>query len=308
MVTVALPERSWVEQLADVPGVRTVLWEMTGPPPSDDVELAVPPYMGGSEPMTWLGHAPRLRAVQLVTAGYEHALPHLPTGVALANGAGIHDTSTAELAITLTLAALRGIPEAVRAQGRGEWASLAGRRSLADRRVLILGYGSIGRTIAHRLSVFEVAQITAVASRSRAGDDLVDRIHGVDDLTELLPSHDVVLLVLPLTEATRGLVGRDFLRRMPDGALLVNVARGGVVLTDALVAECASGRLMAALDVTDPEPLPKTHPLWRTPGVLISPHVGGASTAFDPRALALLRRELTRFAAGEDLSHLVATG
>jgi len=308
MVTVSLPERSWVEQLADVPGVTTVLWEMNGPPPTDDIELAVPPYMGGSEPMVWLKEAPRLRAVQLVTAGYEHGLPHLPPGVQLANGAGIHDTSTAELALTLALAALRGIPDAVRAQDRGEWLPMAGRTSLADRSVLVVGYGSIGRTIAQRLSVFELERLTAVASRARAGDDLVDHIHGIDEIADLLPSHDVVVLVTPLTDSTRGLVGEKFLARMPDGALLVNVARGGVVQTDALMRECSSGRLRAALDVTDPEPLPPGHPLWHTSGVLISPHVGGASTAFEPRALALLRRELTRFAAGQDLSHIVATG
>ncbi len=308
MVTVALPESSWADELADVPGVETVHWEVQGPPPTDDIELVVPPYMKPAVSLTWLKSAPRLRAVQLVTAGFEHVVPYLPAGVQLANGAGIHDTSTAELALTLMLAGQRGIPEAVRAQDQGVWAPLAGRPSLADRSVLIVGYGGIGRAIARRLAPFEPAAITAVASRPRPGDDLVDRVHGIDEIMTLLPDHDVVVLVTPLTDATRGLAGPRFLSRMPDGALLVNVARGGVVQTDALVAACASGRLRAALDVTDPEPLPRDHPLWSTPGVLITPHIGGPTTAFEPRALALLRRQLTRFGAGEALEHVVATG
>ncbi len=308
MVTVALPESSWADELADVPGVRTVHWDVEGPPPDDDVELVVPPYMKPALSLTWLKSAPRLRAVQLVTAGFEHVVPYLPAGVQLANGAGIHDTSTAELALTLMLAAQRGIPEAVRAQDQGEWAGLAGRPSLADRRVLIVGYGGIGRAIARRVVPFEPATITAVASRARGGDDIVDRVHGIDEIMELLPDHDVVVLVTPLSDATRGLAGPRFLSCMPDGALLVNVSRGGVVQTDALAAECAAGRLRAALDVTDPEPLPRDHALWTTPGVLITPHIGGPTTAFEPRALALLRRQLTRFGAGEALEHVVATG
>ena len=91
-------------------------------------------------------------------------------------------------------------------------------------------------------------------------------MHGIDELPDLLPDHDVVVVIVPLTDATRGLFDASMLGRMPDGALLVNVARGPVVDTDALVAECASGRLRAALDVTDPEPLPEDHPLWTTPG------------------------------------------
>ncbi len=308
MVTVALPEQSWVDELCDVPGVDPVFWRMDGPPPTDDIALAVPPYMRSPRRMQWLGELPALRVVQLVTAGYEHALPYLRPGVQLANGAGIHDTSTAELALTLILAAQRGIPEAVRAQDPGEWAPLAGRSSLADRAVLLLGYGGIGRAVARRLAGFEVARITAVASRPRAGDEYVSEVHGVDELPALLPHHDIVVVATPLSDATRGLVDAHFLARMPDGALLVNVARGGVVRTDAVVAECSSGRLRAAVDVTDPEPLPSDHPLWHTQGVLITPHIGGPSTAFEPRAVALLRRQLTLFGSGQPLEHVVATG
>ena len=138
-----------------------------------------------------------------------------------------------------------------------------------------------------------------VASRARDG------LHGVDELPDLLPQHEVVVLACPLTDATRGLVDAAFLAAMPDGALLVNVARGPVVVTADLVAELGRGRLRAALDVTDPEPLPPEHPLWRVPGVLISPHVGGDTQAFPPRARALLREQLERLAAGREPLHVV---
>jgi phosphoglycerate dehydrogenase-like enzyme len=127
----------------------------------------------------------------------------------------------------------------------------------------------------------------------------------VDDLPALLPEHDVVIVILPLTEATTGLVGRDFLASMRDGALLVNVARGKVVDTQALVEAAVSGRIRAALDVTDPEPLPADHPLWRTPGVLISPHVGGVTSAFLPRAVALLKEQIAAYVGERPLRNVV---
>lgn len=306
-VVISLPQQDWMDALGDLPHVELVLWDMKTAPPRDDIELVVPPYMSNPNRLAQLAHLPGLRAVQLVTAGFEHALPHLPTGVQLANGRGIHDTSTAELAVGLAVAAQRAIPEAVRAQERGEWLRLAGRPSLADRRALVIGYGSIGREIVRRLQAFEV-DCTAVASKARSGDELVQTVRGIDELPALLPDAEVVFLILPLTDDTHHLVDADFLAALPDDALLVNVARGGVVDTDALVQACATGRIRAAMDVTDPEPLPADHPLWSTPGVLITPHVGGASSAFGPRAQRLLRRELARFASGEALRNVVAVG
>src|SRR3954451_22890918 len=167
---------------------------------------------------------------------------------------------------------------------------------------LVLGVGGIGSAIISRLRPFEVS-ITRVGTRAR--DDENGHVHGVDELSALLPHHDVVVLAAPLTDATRGLVDAGFLAAMPDGALLVNVSRGPVVVTDALLAELSSGRLRAGLDVTDPEPLPPDHPLWRAPNVLISPHVGGDTSAFPPRARALLKDQLERFAAGRDLRNVV---
>lgn len=310
MTVISIPDPAWVRALDDVPGVRLVEWDLSDPAPEQDrdaIEFVVPAYLGSPTRLERLRDLPRLRGVQLVTAGYEHAVPYLPPGVELANGAGIHDTSTAELALTLTLAAQRGIPDFVRAQDRGEWLRAAGRPSLADRRVLIVGYGSIGRATAARMIAAE-AQVTAVASRPRAGDDLIETVHGTDELAQLVPQAEVIILLTPLTERTRHLFDAAMIARMAPGALLVNVARGGVVDTDALMHACAEGRIRAALDVTDPEPLPNGHPLWATPGVLISPHVGGASTAFEPRALAFLRTQLGRLGGGLDLEHVVARG
>ncbi|WP_342783626.1 2-hydroxyacid dehydrogenase [Rudaeicoccus suwonensis] len=307
MAIVSVPQQNWAHELADIDGCEFVVWDFKSDPPRRDIDVVVPPYLSKPTILARLADVPGLRAVQLVTAGYEHALHYLPPGVQLANGHGIHDTSTAELAVTLALASQRGIPQAVHAQDDGDWLRMAGRPSLADRRCLIIGYGAIGHAIARRLLAFE-AHVTAVASRARAGDELVESVHGIDELATLLPDAEVVFLIVPLTDATRGLVNAEFLAALPDDALVVNVARGGVVDTEALIAACASGRVRAALDVTDPEPLPADHPLWHTPGVLVTPHVGGASTAFEPRALALLRRELTAFAAGEELRHVVAVG
>jgi phosphoglycerate dehydrogenase-like enzyme len=130
----------------------------------------------------------------------------------------------------------------------------------------------------------------------------------VDELPSLLPEHDVVVVIVPLSDGTTDLVDRDFLASMPDGALLINVARGKVVDTQALLEATSTGRIRAALDVTDPEPLPVDHPLWHAPGVLISPHVGGASSAFVPRAVALLRDQIGAFVGGRPLRNVVYTG
>jgi phosphoglycerate dehydrogenase-like enzyme len=265
----------------------------------------VPPYLDAHQRLDLLGTLPRLELVQLLTAGYDNVTPHLPRGVTLCSGGGIHDASTAELALTLILASIRGIPDFVRAQDRHHWIPTRIWPALADRRVLVVGYGKVGRAIAARLLSFETT-VTAVASRARGGDELVETVHGIDELPALLPEQDVVVVITPLTDATAGLVDAGFLAAMKDGALLVNVARGKVADTDALLAEAASGRLRVAVDVTDPEPLPADHPLWSTPNVLVSPHVGGASTAFRPRALALVRRQLAAYAEGRPLESVVA--
>jgi len=235
--------------------------------------------------------------VQTLTAGVDHIRSVLPEGVVLCNGRGIHDTSTAELALTLILASLRGIPEFVRAQDTGRWRPER-RAALADKRVLIVGYGQIGAAIEARVLPFE-AEVVRVARRARPG------VHPIEELPSLVPDADVVVLIVPSTEATRHLVDAAFLDRMRTGALLVNVARGSVVDHDALATALHQGRVRAALDVTDPEPLPDGHPLWSAPHLLITPHVGGASSAMWPRAYRVVREQLERYAAGDELANQV---
>jgi phosphoglycerate dehydrogenase-like enzyme len=264
------------------------------------------PYMKGPEvAVRPLPRMTALRVVQTLTAGIDHmlpALPGLPPGVRLCNAPGVHEASTAELALALTLASLRGIPGFVRGQDAEEWRQ-GFYPALADKSVLIVGYGAIGSAIEDRLTPFECAVVTRVARSARTTPR--GPVHPVAELPALLPQADVVILSTPLTDSTRGLAGAEFLSHMKDGALLVNVARGAVVDTKALLAELESGRLRAALDVTDPEPLPAGHPLWHAPGVLITPHVGGPTSAFLPRAKRLLREQLVRFAAGDPLANVV---
>ncbi|GAB3656761.1 2-hydroxyacid dehydrogenase [Nocardioides korecus] len=245
-----------------------------------------------------LARMPRLEVVQTQTAGVEHVRGYVPDGVLLCNGRGIHDTATAELALTLALASQRDLPDHARAQAEGRWAPRTG-RSLADTTVLIVGYGQIGEAIEARLRPFEVSEVLRVARSAREG------VSAIEDLPDLLPRANVVVVVVPGTAETRSLFDAAMLARMRDDALLVNVARGPVVDTEALLAELTSGRLRAALDVTDPEPLPEGHPLWTAPGLLLTPHVGGASTAMRPRALRLVREQLQRFAAGEPVLNVV---
>jgi phosphoglycerate dehydrogenase-like enzyme len=206
------------------------------------------------------------------------------------------------LAVALALASGRHLDHYARNQPSGIWESLRLGISLADQRVLIIGYGHIGAAIERRLSGFEVASVTRVARRPRTEPVPV---YAIDDLPELLPDADVAFLVAPHTPQTEGMIGGRELASLPDGAVLVNVARGKLVDTDALLAETSTGRIRAALDVTDPEPLPPEHPLWRTPGVLISPHVGGPSSAFFPRADRLIAAQLGRFAAGKELENII---
>jgi phosphoglycerate dehydrogenase-like enzyme len=262
-----------------------------------EVEFYVPPYMAPVPHAQVLGAMPSLKVVQTMTAGVDDIRPAVPEGVLLCNGRGIHNASTAELALTLTLASLRGIPDFVRAQDKGKWRPER-LESLADKRVLIVGYGDIGRAIEARLAGFE-CEVVRVARTAREG------VHAYADLDTLLPGADVVVLIVPLTDETRGLVDDGFLARMKHGALLVNVARGPVVDTAALVQALHSGRIRAALDVVDPEPLPDGHPLWQAPNLLISPHVGGASSAMWPRAYRLVREQLERFAAGQPLQNVM---
>jgi phosphoglycerate dehydrogenase-like enzyme len=307
MLTVTVADPGVLEHLLAAPDslppdVRLVAWDPVEPPPVDEAEVdLVVLARADRDRLERLRSLPNLHAVQLPSAGYEHALPHAPAQAALCNARGVHDAGTAELAVGLLLASQRGIDDAVRDAQEGHWRPRE-RRSLADRRVMVLGHGSIGAAVARRLEPFEV-DVVRVARRDRLEDGLP--VHGVEDLPRLLPTMDAVVAVLPLTPETRGLLGADALAALPDGAVVVNVGRGAVVDTEALLAEVSTGRLRAALDVVDPEPLPPDHPLWRAPGVILTPHLGGRTDATVPRMAALVREQVTALAEGSSLRHVV---
>lgn len=304
-ISVSLPGDTLRAAIGEVPSnVELLQWDFSAPAPRDSIDIVVPPYMGTVDRLHRLAGV-RTRLVQSQSIGYDGVVDALPAGVVYANAATVHETSTAELTLALILAAQRGIPGYVRAAERGEWEPTR-ETSLADRSVLLLGYGGVGKAIEQRLRPFEVT-ITRVATRAR--DDELDgqsvRVHGFDELDALLPLADIVVIGVPLTPATLGLVDDAFLTRMRDGALLVNIARGAVADTGAILEHAGRGRLRFALDVTDPEPLPVGHPLFALTNVLISPHVGGASTAMMPRMARLLRRQIHRMLADEEPLNVV---
>ncbi|MCD7444926.1 2-hydroxyacid dehydrogenase [Streptomyces lincolnensis] len=299
------------EEIEGLPeGPNYLFWNGGEDFPADPADCAfyVVPYMQPLDVVLRpMPHLSSVQVVQTLSAGVDNVTPglkDLPAGVRLCNARGVHEASTAELALTLILASLRGVPGFVRAQDKGEWGG-GFHPALADKNVLVVGYGSIGAAIEDRLVPFEVARVARVARSART--TARGPVHPLTELPSLLPEADVVVLSTPLTETTRHLVNADFLSRMKDGALLVNVARGPVVDTKALLAELESGRLTAALDVTDPEPLPPGHPLWQAPGVLVSPHVGGPTSAFLPRAKRLLIDQLSRFVNREPLGNVILT-
>ncbi len=310
VLTATVPGADLTGRLADLAAahphdLRLVRWDLDGPldaATAAAVDLVVVPHYfvrpGG---FAVLHDLPRLRYVQLPSAGYEHARPHLPPGVVLCNGRGVHDAGTAELALALTLAAQRDLPRAVRAMDEGRWDAPFG-PSLADRRVLVVGQGSVGRAVVARFRPFEV-DLVRVARTAR--DDADGHVHGVDELVDLLPHADVVVLAIPLSRTSYHLLDAAALARLKDGALVVNVARGKVVDTDALLAELTAGRLRAALDVTDPEPLPPGHPLWHAPNVLVTAHQGGNTDATHPRIAALVRRQIEALLAGREPDNVV---
>ncbi|MGW0589324.1 2-hydroxyacid dehydrogenase [Streptosporangium sp. NPDC002607] len=294
-----VPSKAAADVLCDLPEVECVVYDGTEPVPegAEQVEVWVPPLTPVAGLPDLLARMTGLRLLQTVTAGVDAYRPHLAEGVTLCNARGVHDAGTAEWAVGAMIAVLREFPGFVHAQRRGEW-TYHHTGVLADSTVLIVGYGSIGEALERRLDGFEV-DVVRVARTARPG------VHGMDELPALLPAADVVVLLVPSTPETAGMVDAGFLAAMKDGGVLVNAARGPVVDTAALVAELGSGRILAALDVTDPEPLPEGHPLWSAPGVFITPHVAGSSPASVRRTLKLLRSQLLRYLAGEPLKNVI---
>jgi len=312
VLTIAVPTRDVAANLRGSEGVRTVVWDCSdgSEPPArerDAIDMVCVPHMSGGRGLyERIGALPNVRLIQIPSAGFEHALPFIPEGVALANGRGLQDSRVAEFAVALAIMSRRLMPQFADAQARGAWEPEYSRGQLADSRALILGFGSIGAALAERLRAMEV-HVEGVGRTARTAPDGTV-VHASEDLASVLPECDILFVVTPLNDETHGLVGRRMLSRLPDGALVVNVGRGPVVDTEALMAECASGRLHAALDVIDGEPLPEGHPAFSTPHMIITPHVAGFTPLTDSRYTDLIREQALTLQAGGRGINIVAVG
>ncbi|WFE29890.1 2-hydroxyacid dehydrogenase [Solwaraspora sp. WMMD791] len=294
-----VPDERGVAVLGTLPGVRPVRYPERGPLPDAARSADVLVVAFGSE--TWLAplcaDLPRLRLVQTLYAGADGWARLLPDGVLVSNARGAHGPPTAELAVALLLAVYRDLPGFRDDQAAGRWRRRT-TDTLSGKRVLVLGAGDLGGSLRRLLVAFDTT-VTLVGRRPRP------EVRTLTDLPELLPDHDATVVMLPYTPDTHRLVDQRFLALMPDDGVLVNVARGGIVDTDALLAELTTGRLRAALDVTEPEPLPAGHPLWTAPGVLITPHVGGYVHDFRERGWQVVAAQIAQFAATGRTDNLV---
>jgi len=291
-LTVLVPEEEGLMALAGLSGVGPVLYNPAGRMPEQAAyaQVMVVPPLHANRLVAAMREMPRLRLVQTLSAGVDQWEGRLPAGVLLSNARGAHGGATAEWAVTVLLAIFRRIPRWVADQEEHAWRPRM-TETLDGTRVLILGAGDLGASLRARLEPFG-AVVTMAARTPRPG------VHGIAELPRLLAGHDVVVVMVPYNTETHHLVDKDFLSRMPDGAVLVNAARGPVVDTGALLDELNAERLRAALDVTDPEPLPAGHPLWDAPGLLITPHIGGNTAGNAERAWAVAARQIAAFAAG----------
>jgi len=263
-----------------------------------EVDFYCLPYMGNGASVDMIAKMPRLRVLQSLSSGVDNVLGSVPEQVALCNGSGLHhEESTAELAVSLILASLRQLPLFALDQKRHRWHHVR-TDSLDGKKVLLVGHGGMGKAIEERLAPFG-------ARISRASRTARDGVASLSQLPRLAAEADILVVCIALTPDTCGLIGEEVLGALPDGALVVNVARGPIVDAVALVSHLTAGRLRAALDVTDVEPLPADRPEWTLPGVLITPHIGGDTFAFARRAPGFVADQAERYLAGRPLANIV---
>lgn len=318
MVRVGVDESLSDTLLTDFPGEAEIVRIPRNPTGAIEVDFWILPFQR-RDAADAFSHLRGVKVVQSMMAGVDWITPWLPKDIVLCDGRGIHDISASEWVLAAILSSLKRFPLYRDMQLREEWKGQASVTDgflneggaqvgqyrvlgddLAGKTVLIVGYGSIGAAIEARLLPFGV-KVQRVARNARTTPE----VHAVDDLRQLLPGADVVVVIVPLTSETRGLVGAAEIGLMKRGALLVNAARGPVVVTDALVEALTQHHIRAALDVTDPEPLPAGHPLWLAPNCLITPHVGGSTPEFIHRAFQFGAEQVRRFIAGEPLENVV---
>jgi phosphoglycerate dehydrogenase-like enzyme len=295
----SLPDQRTFARFTDL-DADLVVWDFASPlPGGDPIDLAVRPYVLQGD-LSLLDPS-RVRAVQSQTLGYDDAVGHVPAGITWCKAVGVHEGPAAEIAVGLLIAAQRGLDQFARAMPEGRW-TRTWSPGLLGARVLLIGYGGIGTEVRARLDGFgvDLVRVARTARRDEHGE-----IHGIDELPSLLPSVDAVVLAVPYGPETHHLVDDAFLAALPLGALVVNVSRGKVADTEALLEHAANGHVRVASDVWDPEPLPPDHGLWTTPGVLIAPHVGGAVTTMHDRVEALVREQVARLQSGQPLLHVV---
>ena len=291
MLAAAVPRALGALRSAAPPGIEVRAFDGS----LEGVVFAVPDH--GMD-FRSLRSAPDLEVVQVMSAGTDWIEPFVPSGAVLCNARGARDIPVAEWVVGALLGWTSRLLRSARDRVWVDDEVL----ELASMTVVVLGHGSIGEAVAERLAPFGT-RVVGVARHEREG------VRPLDELPSLLAEADALVVLAPLTDQTRGMVGAAMLARLRDGALVVNAGRGPVIDTDALLAETMSGRLFAVLDVVDPEPLPEHHPLWSAPGVLaISPHLAGDSALADQRAAAFAARQLQRFAAGKSLENVVTRG
>ncbi|MBI3227909.1 MAG: phosphoglycerate dehydrogenase [Mycolicibacterium cosmeticum] len=299
-VRVLVPDEIGLRVIGGSPALEAIRYEPGAPWPREgrDATVVVVGYENAPAVGARFAELAALRLVQTLNAGYEQWLPLLPDGVLLSNGRGAHGGSSAEWVVAALLAIFRDLPYFGEQQAAGLWRPRI-TETLIGKRVVVLGAGDLAVNLAARLAPFET-EVILVGRSARAG------VHALDDLDDLLPDADVVVAMLPADDSTHRLIDAEFLARLSDGSVVVNAGRGGAVHTDALLAELTTGRLRAALDVTDPEPLPAGHPLWSAPGLLLTPHVAGSTEGAWERAWAVARAQIEMYAADDRPSNVVA--
>jgi phosphoglycerate dehydrogenase-like enzyme len=301
MITISLPDQHMRDRLAaQLPEVNLIVWGARDGAPPQHVDLAVLGYLDSANELGSF-EGLDIAALQSQSLGYDGVTDRLPAGITYCNAVGVHEASTAELAVGMIIAEQRGFPEHFANQRTGTWNQheFVG---VAGSTVIIVGAGGVGNQIADKLAPF-AANVVRVARTNRS--DARGAVQSMDALPSLLAKADVVAIAVPLSDDTTRLVDAEFLEAMKPGALLVNVSRGKIVDTDALIAAASAGHIRAALDVTDPEPLPPDHALWSTPGITITPHIGGYTSAMHGRVDAVVREQARRLLAGEPLAYVV---